>query len=95
MTNEEREIVVELLRCAADLAINGDRDAALGKAAFELERIFMPFLRQHTGDSHWVSLLDAPGPVKNDAPNGRWICGKGYEWVLLEAAQCVEEGRWP
>lgn len=94
MTRKQRAQVVELLRCAADIAVNGDRGSALGAAAFRLDRVFMPFIRNITGDSHWVSLLRGRGPVRDSQALGYWICGDGYEWLLLEAALRVEQGEW-
>jgi len=50
-------------------------------------------------ETHWSELLRGGGPVRDDEPivNGepRLVCGTGYEYVLLEAAQRVEEGTWP
>jgi hypothetical protein len=40
-------------------------------------------------------LLRRNGPV-HDQPHRGWnICGTGYEFCLLEAAQRCEEGSWP
>ena len=100
MTKRERAQVVELLRCAADLAIQGDRSSALGTAASELDRCFMPFLRRcGLRAGHWSELLRGVGPVADceqwPADDVRLICGTGYEFCLLEAAMRVEEGSWP
>lgn len=95
ITPEHREQLVELLRCAADIAANGDRGSALGIAAFHMELIAVPALRDWGAtDSHWVTLLRGVGPVQ-DAGTGYQICGAGYEWLLLEAAQRVESEEWP
>jgi hypothetical protein len=96
MTKKQRAQVVELLRCAADLAANGDRASALGTAAFHLGVITLPFLESHFGrDCHWVMMLRGRGPVWDSADRKWQICGPGYEFCLLEAAQRVEEGSWP
>ncbi len=102
MTKRERAQVVELLKCAADIAANGDRGSALGIAAFHLDMISVPGLRSVPGfetDPHWVRLLRGRGPVRDrDAKRKRddWhICGPGYEFCLLEAACRVELGEWP
>jgi hypothetical protein len=100
MTKRERAQVVELLRCAADNAVMGDRASALGDAARALDSCVLPFLGKHgLRDGHWSELLRGRGPV-NDAEqyiadDVRLICGTGYEFCLLEAAARVEEGTWP
>lgn len=96
MTKKQRAQVVELLRCAADLAVMGDRESPLGTAARELDSAIMPFLRLR--DGHWSELLRGNGPVQDypqRTPDTRLICGTGYEFCLLEAAQRVEDGEWP
>lgn len=97
MTKRQRAQVVELLRCAADVAVMGDRGSALSSAASGLGRCSMPFLLPVIGASHWGALLRGKGPVTDAECNGdvRHVCGKGYEFCLLEAAQRVEEGSWP
>lgn len=92
MTKKQRAQVVELLRCAADIAVCGERDCALAFAAGRLDMRMMPFLVPHLKDGHWSNLIDH-GPVRNHFD---WlVCGDGYEFCLLEAAQRVEEGTWP
>lgn len=95
MTKRQRAQVVELLRCAADLAVCGDRCSALDSAARHLELQMLPSLCPPLRDGHWSELIRSPGPIR-DSIDHRWeICGPGYEFCLLEAAQRVEEGSWP
>lgn len=101
LTKKQRAEVVELLRCAADLCVQGDRSSALGVAASELDMRELPAcLVPPLRESHWSELLRGGGPVRDDdqpqrAGDVRLICGTGYEFCLLEAAQRVEEGSWP
>lgn len=98
MNKRERAQVVELLRCAADLAVQGNKDSALGDAARALDLIVMPWLRGPKSDGHWSSLIRHDGPLQDgDGSTGdlRLISGTGYEFCLLEAAQRVEEGWTP
>ena len=98
MTKSQRAQVVELLRCAADLAVMGDRGSALGTAAKALDMLEMPFLRNAISDGHWSNLIRGAGPVHDGGivdGDVRLISGTGYEFCLLEAARRVEEKSWP
>ncbi len=95
MTKKQRAQVVELLRCAADLAVCGERDSALGFAAKRLDMQTIPFLVSKHCDGHWSQLIRSHGPIRDSIDHKWQICGDGYEFCLLEAAQRVEEGSWP
>ena len=99
MTNKQRAEVVELLRCAADLAAMGDIHSALGAAAKRLDRLMLPYLVDaFCGDAHWSNLVSNSGPVQNvswSPDDKRLVCGPGYHLCLLEAAQRVEDKEWP
>ena len=107
MTKRQRAQAVELLRCAADIAANGDVGAALGTAAFHLDLIIVPGLAEALGkqDGHWVGLLRNGGPVHDHfvfdektqrVSDDAWlICGRNYHLCLLEAAMRVEDCEWP
>lgn len=80
MTNrlsKKRREQIELLQCAADVAICGERRLAMCTAA---QRLGMP----------WFFPRDL---LVSKPDRGWWICGKGYEFCLLEAAQRIAEGR--
>lgn len=97
MTKKQRAQVVELLRCAADIAVMGDIYSALGTAAKALDMLSIPW-RDSRGDNHWSSLVSSEGPVQNGVislTDKRLVSGPGYEFCLLEAAARVEEGGWP
>lgn len=92
MTNEQREQVVELLRCAADetpdgLRLNGMFDAASGLGVIpKIDAL------------SWSALLD----VRVSALLSRGSAfpveagvDEGYRLQLLEAAQRVEDREWP
>jgi hypothetical protein len=93
LTKKQRAEVVELLRCAADLAANGNRDAALGCAARHLDMTMSYPLP--VDDPHWAKYLRGDGPVQDQPDRGWWICGPNYHLCLPEAAARVEEGSWP
>ena len=99
MTTDERDELVTLLLCAADIAMHGDRGSALGIAAKHVLEVSytVPALRSlGWTDAHWVKLLRGYGPVRESERDlSHRICGPGYEWLLLEAAARVEEGSWP
>lgn len=99
ITARQRAELVELLRCAADLAIRGDRYSALGSAVRILKRPRFPHLSPPLVDSHWSSLLDPSGPgggTRIQAGSEAWFtCSETYHLWLLEAAARVEEGSWP
>lgn len=94
MTKRERAQLVELLRCAGDIAVNGDRDAALGSAAVKTGILcgLADSVRISHLD-HWTALLN--DLVRDCEGNGWLVCGPGYEFCLLEAAARVEEGSYP
>ena len=85
LTNEEREQVVELLRCAAELSMTRACVFPIDEAAtalFGVEEHEHGMRRVHPAFDlacHAVICFDRP-------------CST---WQLLEVAQRVEEGSWP
>ena len=97
MTKKQRAEVVELLRCAADIAVMGDMYSALGAAARRLDMLTLPWLVDICGE-HWSDLVFGRGPVQNGKStpgDERYVSGPGYHLCLLEAAQRVEDKEWP
>ena len=81
MTKKQREQVVELLRCAADLGFRGVA-APLTDASYRL------------GMRDVVDLADKA--IEETVPPGLAGVGwSGFAIECLEAAACVEEGSWP
>lgn len=92
MTKRQRDQVVELLRCAGDLALHHpDPKCALGNAASWTGNYCLDGIAAAcNGDGHWTQLLRLVAATKSGE-----VCGAGYEWALLEAAQRVEDGDYP
>lgn len=84
MTNEEREQVVELLRCAADVGGLGKAyERAYGVAMLQVN----PKTRRERHPVWWLAMK-----ARTDLNDGRWT---RYADTCLEAAARVEEGSWP
>lgn len=80
MTKKQREQVVELLRCAADVQ-------GIGNAASALDLIDGPFWG--AAIKAWESTADVITEKRGH------MSGISYEDICLEAAARVEEGQWP
>lgn len=94
MTKREREQVVELLRCAADLEINepNSRGCSLGDAGRHLDwELVAP--RIGVSRLYLITIMGELEGVHDGEP--QLVSGTGYQWLLLEAAARVEEGEYP
>lgn len=95
MTNDEREQVVELLRCAADASTDREHPIIgpvlaswwLGHRDDEFTEV--GGVVGHA-DHAWLDVVNEPWSTK--WPNRSWF---DYRDELLEAAARVEEGSWP
>jgi hypothetical protein len=81
MTNEEREQVVELLRCAADSKCRGWKQASQPRK----ETAAALGSPDRVSSLAFYALEDVDGG----------IASADYQRDMLEAAQRVEEGTWP
>lgn len=83
LTAQQRADVVELLRCAADLAATSKHPTTT------------PFFtaaagyRREVSGKAWLMRTRLVGPYDDAVPNDQYVA------YLLEAAMRVEEGRWP
>lgn len=89
LSKKQREQVVELLRCAADLAETGRYSALFGGPAVAAARCIKPASAVSVHASK-AARDAAPRGEKEGARNADDFIG-----VALEAAARVEEGSWP
>lgn len=92
MTNEEREQVAELLRCAADISETG-RFGFNPLTRAESMCGYLDADEMELDETIWMLAEDAARKVASE--NGVVAAHDLGVALYLEAAQRVEEGSWP
>ena len=87
LTQEERDEVVVILRCSADCQPRGNTPIGL---LWATERLGISD-NSRPSILAWAMRTRANLTLRGGGP----LEGEDYRWVLLEAAQRVEDGTWP